>query len=478
MNSTAAKTAFLGEMTMPRLLAKLSIPAIIAVAADGLYNIIDTIFVGQYVGKYAIGALTVVYFFQLLRIALGIMIGFGAASIISRRLGAGSREGAGGAAGNALFVAMVSGAAITILVWLFSDAMLLLFGATPKIIGPAREYLRIVLLNSALLLPTICGFDLMRSEGRADQVMKLVLVGTAINIGMDAVLIAGLNMGVQGAALATVISQCIVTLLAARFYLAKKSALGLRWSHFIPDPPLIRRTLALGTPVFIRLAGGSLAMIVINNALGMYGGDKADLAISAYGVVVRVTTFAVAPLFGLMQGLQPAVGYNFGAGDMARVKKALKLASAASVIYGAGVLLAGAISPGFIVGLFSADPELVEIGSTALVLVLLAFPITGICMIGSAFFQALGKALPSLTLFILRQIGFLVPLAFLLPTFFGVVGAWAAIPSADLLAAAVTTLWLALELRKPIWSAGGAGAAGAADLGAPAPRQAAMVETE
>lgn len=455
MNHTASKNHFLGAADMPKLLIRMSIPSIVASLVNGLYGVTDAIFVGQWVGKYAIGALSVVYGFDMFRIALGSMIGVGAASIVSRSLGAGDIERANRCAGAAFAVAAVSGAVVTALAWAFADPLLLLFGATPGIIGSAKEYLLVLVANTVVFLPALCGFNLMRSEGRPDLAMKPMFIGAALNIGLDVILIVWLRMGVEGAAMATVIAQCATFLLVVRFYISERSALGIRRRHLTPHGTLMKRVLALGAPTFARIAGGGLMMIAVNHSLRMYAGDGADLGISVYGVIGRIMLFVLLPMFGVIQGFQPVVGYNFGVGGFDRVKKAMKLTFAALTLYAVGILLGFAAAPGHIVRLFNDDPALVEIASGALVLTFLGFPVISVSMIGSAFFQAIGKALLSLTLLLTRQIVFLIPLIFGLPRYYGVDGIWAAIPISGFLSAALAMILLAREMRNPPWSAAG-----------------------
>lgn len=441
------RTELLGTQSLGKLLFRLSGPAITGMLVQSMYNLVDTIFVGKGVGTLALAALAVCFPIQMLLLGVGKTVGIGAASIISRRLGAGKDEEAGRTAGGSFVLAALLGLAISLTGLVFLDGALRLFGAGDTVMPYGRDYLSIILLGGTFFSVTVCSNDIARSEGNAKVAMISMFMGAGINMILDPIFIFGLNMGIRGAALATVIGQVSAFVwITSYFFFSGRSYLKFDCRHLVPGFLQSWKIIRIGSPAFARIVGGSLMALTVNNAIMHYG---LPLHLAVLGVANRVMIFALMPIFGLVQGLQPIVGYNYGARAYHRVRKALKYAViSASVLTGSYFLLFQ-LAPGFLLGLFSNDRELISQGSGILRIIVLMMPLVGFQVIGAGTFQALGKAAIALFLSTSRQILFLIPLALLLPLVISpsLQGVWLAFPCADLLAACLTGYFFLREVR-------------------------------
>lgn len=440
----AASDQMLGTQGIGKLLLRLSVPATVAMLVMGLYNVVDTIFVGRGVGTEAIGGLTVAFPFQIIVMAFAGMIGFGTASVVSRNLGAGDRERAYTAAGNAFTVSIGFGLLATVLGYALLDPILRLFGATPVLLGYAREYLSVILAGSVFITFSMAVNNVVRAEGKATVAMVTMILGAVANMILDPIFIFAFRMGIRGAALATVISQMLSFVFLAAFYAGGRSALKIRLRHLKPRGSVLREVFSLGVPAFIRQGGASIVLILVNNLLGRYGGD---IYLSVFGVVFRILHFVLMPLMGLVQGFQPITGFNYGAGNIDRVRHAVRLSLAVSTAVAVVGFLVLSLLPGPIFRIFSTDMNLITAGIPVLRVVVLIIPFVGIQMIGASYFQAVGKAVPAFFLGLSRQFIFLLPLMIVLPLLFGLWGVFAAYPLADLCSTAVTGFWLLKDVR-------------------------------
>lgn len=441
------RTELLGTQSLGKLLFRLSGPAITGMLVQSMYNLVDTIFVGKGVGTLALAALAVCFPIQMLLLGVGKTVGIGAASIISRRLGAGKDEEAGRIAGGSFVLAALLGLAISLAGLAFLEGALRLFGADDTVMPYGRDYLSIILLGGTFFSVTVCSNDIARSEGNAKVAMISMFMGAGINMALDPIFIFGLNMGIRGAALATVIGQVSAFVwITSYFFFGGRSYLKFNCRHLVPSFRQSWGIVRIGSPAFARIVGGSLMALTVNNAIMHYG---LPMHLAVLGVANRLMTFALMPIFGLVQGLQPIVGYNYGARAYHRVRKALKYAViSASVLTGSYFLLFQ-LAPGFLLGLFSNDRELISQGSGILRIIVLMMPLVGFQVIGAGTFQALGKAAIALILSTSRQILFLIPLALLLPLVVSpsLRGVWLAFPCADLLAATLTGYFFLREVR-------------------------------
>ncbi len=427
------------------LLAKMAIPATIAMGVNALYNVVDTVFIGRGVGPLAIGGLSIAFPIQLIVIAIGLGLGIGAASVISRSLGAGDRVRAGQAAGTAFSVGALLAVILAAVGLIFLTPILRLFGATDDLIGYSREYLTTILPGSIFVALAISASHIIRSEGQAIRSMTVMLIGAGLNIALDPLFIYGFQMGIRGAALATVISQGVSFAFVVIFYARGESALGISFRDLIPRWSVLKEIIALGVSPFIRQFAASFFIIITNNALVAYG---SDLHVSAFGIIYRILIFSLMPLFGIAQGFQPIAGYNFGARQLSRVREAVRITNITTVAISSVFFAVVMILPGPIFRIFTSDPQLIEIGRSAIRIVMLAVPMIGMQIAGAVFFQAVGKAIPALFLSLSRQLLLLIPLIIVLPILFGLTGVWVAFPAADVVSTVITVVWLAVEMRR------------------------------
>jgi len=436
--------AELGEAPIGRLLVKMSLPATFAMLINGLYNLVDTIFIGRGVGTDAIGGLALSFPAQMIIMGFGISIGQGAASIVSRSLGARNDARARRASGNAFALALLSGIIILALGRIFMEPMLNLLGATDALRAYARDYLSIILLGSPFVMLAMSSNNLLRAEGKAKVSMVVMLIGAGTNIILDPIFIFVFKMGVSGAAWATIIGQFMAFLYASRFFLMKRSMVQVRARHLIFQSSVVKEIAVLGFPTFIRQGGQSVVAVMLNNLLGSLGGD---IYISAYGIVNRLMMFLLMPLFGTVQGFQPIAGYNYGAGLYDRVRKTLKITFLYASAYTTVGFLLLFIMPRAFAGIFTTDPRLIETVAHVIRYVLAVFPLLGIQIVGGTYFLVIGKSFPSLVLNLSRQFLILIPLILILPGFFGLNGLLVSFPIADFMATIITVLWLMVELR-------------------------------
>lgn len=437
----------LGEERISKLLINLSVPATIGMMVNALYNLVDTIFVGRGVGALAIGGLTIAFPIQMVIMAFAQMIGIGAASAISRSLGAKDIEKADYVAGNSFLLIVILSSIITAIGLIFTEPMLRLFGSTDTILPYAKDYITIILWGSIFFSFAMSSNNLIRAEGNAKVAMATMLIGAILNIILDPIFIFVFKMGVKGAALATVISKFVSFIYVLTYLYSGKSSLKVKLHHLKPKMHIIIEILTVGFASFARHVTGSVVAIVVNNSLRFFGGDMALIIV---GILHRVTMFVFMPLFGVVQGMQPIVGFNYGAKKLDRVKETLKLSLITTTVIATFGWLLVQLFPFAIISVFTRDAEIIEKGSTIMRIVISVIPVIGIQIVGAALFQSLGKAVPSLILALLRQVLLFIPLVIILPRVFslGLLGIWIAYPAADILSVALTVIFLRSELKK------------------------------
>ena len=441
-------SSFLGTEKVGKLLFRLSAPSILGMLVYALYNIVDTIFVGRALGEESvqgIGGLVIAFPIQMLALGIGIGIGVGGASVTSRALGAKELGKAEKTLGTAFSLAIFLGFAYTVIGLAFLDPLLELFGATPGIMPYARAYLEIILAGSVVFTLGIAAEDLVRAEGNASYAMFAMLLGAGLNILLDPVFIFGFGMGVKGAAIATVIAQFVSMTFLMRYFLAGKGSVPFKLGMLKPDSGISREMLAIGMSPLIIEASNSFMMIFVNNALGTYGGD---VSIAAFGIIQRLIMFIFLPMLGISFGLQPIVGYNYGAKQFSRVIESVKVALKVSTLLSLAGFLVFFLFPAPIIHVFSPDAELTTVGTSAMRIIVLVLPFMGFQLVGTTVFQALGKARPAFILSMARQLLFLLPLVLVLPGFYGLDGVWAAFPISDFLAFGLAAGLMVREYRK------------------------------
>ncbi len=425
------------------LLFKFSMPAIVAMVVNALYNVVGIIFVGRGVGPLAIAGLSIVLPIQLIMMALGLMIGVGAASVISRSLGGDKKDIAVSALGNGIILGLILDAVFILLGYIFMDKLLVFFGASANVLPYARDYTKIILIGLVFITFSISSSDIIRAEGNPRNAMYSMIIGAACNIALDPILIFGLKLGVRGAAIGTVLSQFASTMYIITYFMSKKSIFRLSFSMFKVKLNIMREILCVGVPSFIRQAAGGIIVLVFNKVLAFYG---SDLYIAIMGVGLRLLSLIQMPLLGITQGFSTIVSFNYGAKLYDRVKKVLNLAIVWTVIIaGFGFIIMMAF-PATVINMFTSDKEFISKGIFPLRAVIIFLPLLGIQMLGGGLFQAIGKAVPALIITISRQILFLIPAVILLPILLGVDGVWLSVPLADFLSLLITGIWIFKEI--------------------------------
>ena len=439
------KSNFLGTKKITDLLFNQSYPAVIGLLVLSLYNLVDTIFIGHGVGSLGIAGLTISFPLQMIFIAFSQALGLGAASIISRALGSNQIKKAEQALLNCFSLILISSFAITGLVMVFMEPLLKLFGSTPEILPYAMEYMNIIILSTVFIVFISALLHVIRAQGHAKFAMVAMIVGIGINIILDPIFIFWFDMGIGGAALATVIGHIVASLLVLYYFVSKKSLIKVRLEKFVFDWKIVKEIFSIGSSSFARLVSANIIFIVVNNSLALYGGV---IAIAAFGIVNRVIMMILMPVFGIVQGMQPIVGYNFGSKKYKRVKEVISLGIKVTtgLCILAFIILYGFAD--FIAGVFTTETELVEMTIPALRIIVLMLPIIGYQVVAAGVYQSMGKAKSAFFISILRQVVILIPLLLILPMFFQLQGIWYAFPIADLLSGIVIAYILYLENKK------------------------------
>ncbi len=440
------KATHMGEDPIPALLYSFSLPAITGMIATALYNIVDRIFIGQGVGPLGIAGATVGFPIMQVQMAFGMLVGLGATATVSIRLGQQKKEEAEEVLGNAFTLLCITSVVLTAIGLIFLDPMLRLFGASDAVLPYAREYMYVIVLGTVFQAVGFGLNNVIRGEGNPRIAMQSMFVGAGLNTLLDPVFIFGLHLGVTGAAIATVISQAAVMTWVLLHFSRKRGLLHFHRAHLPLRWPIVRPIIAIGSAPFAMHIVASVLNAFLNNQLQRYGGD---LAISAMGIIFSLAMVILMPIFGLNQGAQPIIGYNFGAKSYDRVLKTLRLAiKAASVVTVAGFVIAQSM-PHFLIQFFSPhDPALIELGTRALRLFFLMLPVVGFQVVSSSYFQAVGKPKHAIFLSLSRQVIFLIPAIWLFPLLWGLDGLWLATPFADALSALLTATFLWKEWGK------------------------------
>ncbi len=439
------KSDELGRDNITPLIFKQSIPASIGMLVMSVYMIVDTIFVGQWVGALAIAAITVVLPITFLISSIGMAIGVGGGSIISRALGGGNDEKASRTFGNQIFMAMGLAVFFVIMGFLFSDPILKLFGGKGDILEPAKEYFLIILLGVPFLAFAMMSNNNIRAIGYPKVAMWVLLLPAIANIILDPIFIKLLGMGLAGAAWATVISYALSAGYGFYFLFIKNSDLKISWKCLILDSAIVKEISSLGGVTLARQGVISILSIVLNNALFSYGNE---MYVAVYGIINRVMMLSLFPVLGLTQGTLPIFGFNYGAKKYSRVKETVNKAILFGTITSVVIYVIIIVFRVQIVSVFTDNEFIIENTPYALLIVFSATPFILTQLIGSAYFQAIGKALPALLLTLSKQGFFLIPLVYILPMFFGIDGIWIAFPIADILSVILTFVFLRRDLLK------------------------------
>lgn len=435
----------LGTEPIGKLLLKYAVPAIIAMTASSLYNIIDSIFIGQGVGPYAISGLAITFPLMNLSAAFGAMVGVGGSTILSIFLGQKKYDSAKKVLTNVVGLNVVLGILFMIFSLIFLDPILYFFGASETTISYAREYMQIILIGNVITHLYLGLNALVRASGHPKKAMSATFLTVILNAVLDPLFIFSLDMGISGAAWATIISQTVSLIWVLHIFSNKNEVVHFEGKYISFDKKIIHRALSIGLSPFLMNFAACFVVIIINQSLKKYGGD---LAIGAYGIVNRVIFLVIMVVMGLNQGMQPIAGYNFGGGDMTRVKRVLRLTIYAATVITTFGFLVGELLPTFVVSAFTTDEELIALASEGLRITVLAFPIVGFQMVVSNFFQCIGMAGKAIFFSLSRQVLFLIPGLLIFPLFFGAQGVWMSMPISDTIASIVAGVMLWDFVRK------------------------------
>lgn len=430
------RAKMMGEEKIPVVLRKLAMPAIIGMLVSAVYNIVDTLFVSM-LGTIAIGAVSVVYPLFMLLSAIGLMYGMGGASFVSRLLGQNKKEKADEVASTTTITALVSAAIVTIVIISFMTPILKLFGATPEIMTSALSYGNVLVYGAVFTIMNMNFNNLLRAEGSAKYSMLALSFGAIINIILDPIFIFIFDMGVSGAALATVIAQAMSTVLLLSIYFRRKSVIHLSIKKFKPSLPTYVELYKIGIPTFIRQFLMSLSMGLLNSAASPYG----PAAIASLGIITKVFSMIAMVIFGFSQGFQPVAGYNYGSGNIPRLKEAIKVSLIWTTVFCTLSTFVYYVFAPQIIGIFSQDAKVLDIGIRGLRAMIIVFPLFGFQVIYGTLFQALGKARQAAILSLSRQGFFLIPAILILPKFFQLNGVLYAQPFADICTILLTIIF-------------------------------------
>ena len=436
----------LGEEKITKLLIDFSVPATVGMLVNALYNIVDRMYIGNSpdLGALGLAGITISFPLTLIIMAIAMLFGTGGGTMFSIKLGEKKPEEAEGYLGNATTLLIVSSVIYMVLGIIFLKPLLRLFGASPLVTPYAVEYMQIVLWGSVLQGLSMGLNNFIRADGRPKIAMITMFLGAGFNIVFDPIFIYVFRWGMTGAALATVGGQMLTTIWILFYFIGGKSTIKLKLEAMKPNFDYIKRIVQIGAPSFLRQIANSILNILLNKGLFTYGGD---IALSGMGVINSIQTFVIMPVFGITQGLQPILGYNFGAKKIDRVKEGLKLGVyMATIIVTFGWVITR-LFPGAIVRLFSSDAELIDFGGRALMIWFLCLPFVGFQVVSASYFQAVGKARAATFLTASRQLIILIPALLILPKFFGLYGILYAAPLADAISSIITGAWLWVDIK-------------------------------
>lgn len=435
----------LGTEKISKLLKQYAVPAIIAMTASSLYNMVDSIFIGHGVGKYAIAGLALTFPMMNLGAAFGALVGVGASATISMLLGQKNYEMAQKVLGNVITLNTIIGILYSIVFLIFLDPILYFFGASENTIGYARDYMVIILLGNIVTHMYLGLNAIMRSAGLPKKAMYLTIFTVIINAILDPLFIYVFKWGIQGAAIATVVSQTMALALTVKTFSNKNLVIHFKKGIYKLKSRIIKDILSIGMGPFFMNSAACLIVILINQGLQQHGGD---LAIGAYGIVNRFSFIFVMIVLGLNQGMQPIVGFNYGARQYKRVVETLKLTIiCATAVTTLGFILAE-FFPRAISMVFTTDEELIKHSVRGLRIVFACFPIIGFQIVAGNFFQSVGMAVKSVFMSLTRQLIFLLPLLLLLPRFLQTDGIWISMPIADGLSSLIAFVLLYTQIKK------------------------------
>lgn len=437
----------LGTQPIGKLLIKQAVPASIGILVMSLNILVDTIFVGNWIGATAIAAINVVLPVSFFIAALGMSIGIGGSSIISRALGGDKTEKALKTFGNQITLTLLFTVTLVVFGLYYVDAIIPAFGGKGTIFEPAKIYYKIVLYGVPFLALCMMGNTVIRAEGKPKFAMYAMMIPSVGNLVLDYVFINLMGYGMEGAAWATTASYLLCFVFILWFFASKNSELKIKFSHFGLQKNIVKEIGSLGFVTLARQAVVSITYLFMNNILYDLGGET---SVTSYAIVGRMLMFALFPVFGITQGFLPIAGFNYGAAKFLRVRLVINTAIKYAVILASMIFVLLMVFPEAITRLFTQDAEVIKETPSAMRWVFAATPIIAIQLIGAAYFQAIGKAIPALLLTLTRQGFFFIPLILILPIFYGELGVWMSFPISDVLATIVTAYYLNKEIKSTL----------------------------
>ena len=438
-------TLELGTKPVGQLLMRYAVPAIIAMTASSLYNMVDSIFIGQGVGAMAISGLAITFPLMNLSTAFGAGVGVGASSLLSVKLGQKDYGAAQNILGNTVMLNIITGISFSIISLLFLDPILIFFGASAQTLPYAKDYMEIILCGNVITHLYFGLNALQRAAGKPQLSMYMTIFTVVLNAILDPIFIWPLGLGIRGAAYATVLSQLFALIWQVVMFSNKAEFIHFKRGIYRLKSQLVKNIIGIGMSPFSMNVCACFVVIIINNSLVDHGGD---MAVGAYGIINRIAFIFVMITIGVNQGMQPIAGYNYGAMKFDRMMRVLKYAVICGTCVTTVGFIVGQFFPEQCVRLFTSDETLISLSVHAMRLTTVSFPIIGFQMVVANFFQSIGKAKVSVFLSLSRQLVFLIPMLLVLPTLYGVDGVWYSMPVADTIAALVTAIIMYLFMRK------------------------------
>ena len=430
----------LGKEKISRLLAEYSVPAIVGMIVNSIYNIVDRIFIGNSsdLGTLGLAGITIGFPIMIILLSIGLLFGVGGATLFSIKLGEGQSEEADRALGNAFSLMVIAGALFMITGQILLRPLLTLFGASEAVLPYSMEYMRVIFFGAIFQVIGMGMNNFIRADGSPRTAMLTMFLGAGINTLLDPLFIYVFKMGMTGAALATILAQCISATWVVMYFIGKRSKHKLMRKYMKLKLNVVLTITSLGIPGFALQLANSLLNAILNKSLLIYGGD---IAVSGMGIINSLQTIFYMPIIGIKQGVQPIISFNYGARKFDRVKEAVKLAViSATVIVVFGYVITR-LFPRQIISIFNRDPDLIEFGSYGITAWFLCMPVVGFQIITSHFFQAIGKSKAAMFLTLTRQVIFLIPALIIFPKFWGISGLLHAAPFADFFSALLTGIW-------------------------------------
>jgi len=436
-------TELMGKESITRLLFRFSLPATVGMVVAATYNVVDTMFIG-WLGSEAIAALSIAFPIQMILGAIGVGTGVGAASLISRSLGAGNSSDAEKAVGQVMSLALGFGLVIALASIFYLRPLLVVFGASPEILGYTEDYASVITNWAVVFFLLMSLNNITRGEGSPLLSMKVMIASSLLNIALDPVFIFLLGMEVQGAAVATVLAKGVGASILLYHFLSGRSNVTLYFKNMKLDWYIIKNIYKIGFPTMLRLFSKNMSLSIANIILAGFG----HIPVAAMGLFFRLQMLIIMPVVGFSQGLLPIIGYNYGSGQKDRIREAVVKGFVISTGFITVLTAMVYLYPVTFLGFFTSDAELLSLGSGALRIMIMMFPLIGIQVVSTIFFQAIGKAVPSLVLSLLREVMLFIPFMLIMSAYLDLSGVWMARPWSDFLAFVITYVMIYRELKR------------------------------